>query len=274
MDMADFATVLTVSVLSLKGGVGKTTVVLGLTGAARARGLRTLVVDLDPQANATTVLDPHDVRLTTRDVLSDGRARVVTDAVAETGWGPAVSVVPSEPALERRNHPADGASGEHRLRTALNGLADVDLVLVDCPPSLGELSKNALAASDLALVVTEPTMFTLTGAQQALAAVDVVRRGFNLRLRPAGIVVNRFRARSAEHRYRLDELIAAYRGLVLDPVVPERSAIGAAQGSCVPIQAWPSPGAREVARVFSAYLDNLLAAAGSEGPLIKGGRRR
>jgi chromosome partitioning protein len=277
VDVADSATVLAVSVLSLKGGVGKTSVVLGLTGAARAKGLRTLVVDLDPQANATTVLDPQNVRFTASDVLAGGLTGVVSEAIAATAWGPAVSVVPSEPALEHRNHPGDGKSGEHRLRAALNGLAAVDLVLVDCPPSLAQLSKNALAASDLALVVTEPTMFALTGAQQALAAVDLVRRGFNLRLRPAGIVVNRFKARSAEHRYRLDELIAAYRELVLDPVVPERSAIGAAQGSCLPIQAWPSPGAREVARVFSAHLDHLLAAAGSAGPLTtigKGGRRR
>ena len=272
--MADSAGVLAVSVLSLKGGVGKTSVVLGLTGAARARGLPTLVVDLDPQANATTVLDPYEVRFTASDVIADGRAGVMVEAVSATAWGPTVSVVASEPALEHRNHPADGRAQEHRLRAAMKGMRDFDLVLVDCPPSLGELSKNALAASDLALVVTEPTMFALTGTQQALAAVDVVRRGFNLRLRAAGIVVNRFRPRSTEHRFRLDELLSAYRELVLDPVLPERSAIGAAAGSCVPIQAWPSPGAREVARIFSSYLDHLLTAAASEGPLTKGTSRR
>jgi chromosome partitioning protein len=57
-------------------------------------------------------------------------------------------------------------------------------------------------------------------------------------------------------------------------VLPDRSAIGAAEGSCVPIQAWPTPGAREVAKIFSSYLDQLLAAAGSDGPLTKGARRR
>jgi cellulose biosynthesis protein BcsQ len=62
-------------------------VVLGLTGAARARGLRTLVVDLDPQANATTVLDPADVRLTASEVLADGRARVTAEAVSTTARG-------------------------------------------------------------------------------------------------------------------------------------------------------------------------------------------
>ena len=265
---------LAVSVLSLKGGVGKTSVVLGLAGAARTRRMRILVVDLDPQANATTVLDPDEVRFTTSDVLAHGRAGMMAEAMAPTAWGPTVSVIASEPALEHRNHPADGPGQEQRLRAAMTGLEDVDLVLVDCPPSLGELSKNALVASDLAIVVTEPTMFALTSAQQALAALDVVRRGFNLRLRPAGIVVNRYRPRSAEHRYRQDELIAVYRDLVLYPVLPERSAIGAAEGSCVPIQAWPSRGAREVARIFSSYLDHLLSTANSDGPLTKGARRR
>lgn len=270
----DCANALAVSVLSLKGGVGKTSVVLGLTGAARTRGLRTLVVDLDPQANATTVLDPAEVRLTTNDVLTDGRAGVVAEAVSATAWGPTVSVVASEPGLAHRNHPAEGQPQEHRLRVAMKGIKNIDLALVDCPPNMGELSKNALAASDLALIVTEPTMFALTGAQRALAAVDAVRRAFNLRLHPAGIVVNRYRSRSAEHRYRLDELIAVYRDLVLDPVLPERSAIGAAEGSGVPIQTWPSPGAREVARIFSSYLDHLLNAAGAEGPLTRVARRR
>jgi cellulose biosynthesis protein BcsQ len=184
-------------------------------------------------------------------------------------------VIASEPALELRNHPADGSDGSHMLRTALGAVRDVDLVLVDCPPSLAGLTRNALAASDLALVVTEPTMFALAGTQQALSAIDAVRQGHNLRLRPAGILVNRYRRRSGEHRYRLDELIAAYRALVLDPVLPERSAIVQAQGACVPIQRWPSPGAREVSRIFAGYLDHLLDTADSrpDGPFLRGSAR-
>lgn len=262
---------LAVTVVSLKGGVGKTTVALGLAGAATARGLRTLLIDLDPQGNATLALDPASVDFTSSDVLADARAGVLEQAVTTTGWDERLLLVPSEPALEHRNHPESGRGGEHRLRTTMKGLTGIDLVLIDTPPSLGELTKNALAASDRAIVVTEPSAFALTGAQQALTAIDVVASGFNLRLRPAGIIVNRYRARSSEHRYRHDELVAAYGPLVLEPVLPDRSAIASAAGAHVPIQRWPSPGAREVARALSTHLAHVVASAtGPEAPLTKG----
>jgi chromosome partitioning protein len=134
-------------------------------------------------------------------------------------------------------------------------------VLVDCPPSLGELTRNALAAVRLALVVTEPSFFALPGAAAALEAVEVVRGSSNLVLRPAGVLVNRARPSTSEHAFRLAELRAAYPGLVLDATVPERTALQQAQGACVPVQAWRSPGAREVAEVYDDVLDTLLARA-------------
>lgn len=263
---------LTVSVVSLKGGVGKTTVTVGLAGAAQARGMRTVVVDLDPQANATTALAPARVEFTANDVLSDTNGLSTVDAATASGWGTEVAVVAGDPALMQRDRPEDGG-GEHRLRKALTTLDGYHIGFVDCPPSLGQLTRSALAASDLALVITEPTIFALTATTQVLDAVDDVRQRFNLRLRPAGIVVNRVRARSAEHRFRIDELLAAYRGLVLDPVLPDRSVVSRAQGSGVPVQRWPSPGAREISRVFAGYLDHLIAVAGtSAGPWPKGTR--
>jgi chromosome partitioning protein len=262
--------VLVVSVVSLKGGVGKTSVVLGLAGAGWERGLRMLVVDLDPQANASTVLDPPAVTYTTNDVLADARAGVLGDAVARSGWGPQVDVVPAEPALEHRNR-VDASTtreGALRLRIAMDGLVGYDVVLVDSPPSLGELTKNALAASHRALVVTEPTLFALHGAQQALDAVDVVRSGYNLRLRPAGIVVNRTRAQQTEHAYRLEELAAAYGELLFTPPLPDRAAVQQAEGAYVPVQAWRSAGARELGQIFEDYLDRLLTTDERAGPLV------
>lgn len=270
--MANSADVTVVSVVSLKGGVGKTSVALGLAGTSLVREMRSVVIDLDPQANATTVLDPVDVQLTSSDILGGAHSGKLKEALAKSAWGKQLRLLAGDGRLEQHNHPVDGASGEHRLRAAISSLRNADLVIIDTPPSLSELTKNALAASDLAVVVTEPTMFSLAGAQQAIDAIDAVRQSFNLRLRTAGIVVNRFRPRSAEHRYRVDELIAAYRELVFDPVLPERSAIVRAQGSCIPVQRWPSPGARETSRIFSAYLDQLLIAARSNGngPFTRG----
>lgn len=260
-----------VSVVSVKGGVGKTTVALGLAGAAMVRGLRSLVVDLDPQGNATTGLEPSKIRFTSHDVLADDAAASLADAVTPSGWGQHVDLVASEPALELLNH-VHGRGRPHRLRQAMEGLGAYDLVLLDCPPNLGELTRNALAAAHQALVVTEPSRFAVTGAQQALEAVDAVRRGFNLRLRPAGIVVNRYRPRSAEQRFRLTELTTSYGSLVLPDTVPDRSAVQQAQGAGLPIQRWRSPGAREVARVLDRHLGHVLSIDGLEGPLTKGRR--
>jgi cellulose biosynthesis protein BcsQ len=248
----------TCAVLAQKGGVGKTTTLLGLAGAAWERGLRTLVVDLDPQANATASLDPASTAYTTNDVLADARPGVASDAIVASGWGPGIDVLPSERALEHRAVP-EGRDSTLRLRIALEGVIDnYDIVLVDCPPSLGELTRNALAAVRLALVVTEPSFFALPGAAAALEAIEVVRGSNNLVLRPAGVLVNRSRPQTSEHAFRLDELRAAYPGLVLPMTVPERTALQQAQGACVPVQAWRSPGAREVADVYEDVLDVLL----------------
>jgi len=255
------------SVLSLKGGVGKTTVTLGLAGAAVTRGLRTLLVDLDPQANATVVVDPTTVQFTTNDVLADGRAGVLAQAVTHTRWSDLLDVVASERLLEHRAVPE--GEGALRLRVTMQGLAGYDLVLLDTPPALGELTRNALAASDIALVVTEPSLFALQGASQAVEAVEVMRT-YNLRLRLAGIVVNRVRPVSAEHRYRLAELALAYGDLLLQPALPDRSVVQQAAGACTPVQEWKTTGGREVSRIFDGYLQRILD-SDAAAPLLTSG---
>ncbi len=251
----------TCAVIAQKGGVGKTTTLLGIAGAAWERGLQVLVVDLDPQANATAALDPESTAYSTNDVLADARPGVAADAIVRSGWGLGVDVLPSERALEHRAVP-DGRDSALRLRIALEGVVDrYDLVLVDCPPSLGELTRNALAAVRLALVVTEPSFFALPGAAAALEAVEVVRGSSNLVLRAAGVVVNRARPQTTEHAFRLAELHDAYPDLVLPVSVPDRTAIQQAQGACVPVQAWRSAGAHEASDAYDAILDLLLARA-------------
>ncbi len=237
------------AVISLKGGVGKTSICLGLAASAWAQGHRALVIDLDPQANASAGLDPAPHEFTSNDVLADGRQGVAAEAIVGSGWGTGIDVIPGERALEHRAH-SEGPDSALRLRRALVGALDrYHTVLIDCPPSLGELTRNALAAASAALIVTEPSYFALQGAEQALETVAIARDATNLGLRPAGIVVNRVR-RSAEHAYRMDELRAAYPALVLNPPIPERAAIAASQGAAVPVTALTTPGAAETARLF------------------------
>ncbi len=244
------------AVVALKGGVGKTTVTLGLAEAAQQRGLRVLVVDLDPQANATLGLNPKTVRFTTGDVLADARDGVAADAITAGGWGPGVDLIAAEPSLEHRNRPGDSGSAL-RLRRALRGVADeYDLVLMDSPPSLGEITRNGLAAATHAVVVTEPGYFALRGAEQALEAVTVVRDHTNLRLRALGVVVNRMRRTLAEHKYRWQEIADAYPQLLVSPAIPERSIIQRAEGAGVPFREAGRSGAG-VGKVFDQVFGEL-----------------
>lgn len=253
----------TVAVLSLKGGVGKTSVVLGLAGAALSRNIRTLVVDLDPQGNCTATLDPDKTKFTLADVLADPRRSVIRDAIAPSAWGEGLEVLVGGEETEAHNRPDPDRAGLGRLDQALSKLdtmsdtAPYRLVLLDCPPSLGQLTRSALVAADRALLVTEPTIYAVAGVQRAFEAVQAERE-HNPDLQPLGVVVNRVRVRSSEHNYRINELREIFGPLVLSTVLPDRSAVQQAQGAGQSIQRWGTPGAREVAVACDVLLARLL----------------
>lgn len=263
-----------VAVLSQKGGVGKTTVCLGLAEAARQRGWRTLVIDLDPQANATDALLSEPPELTVNDVLADGRPGIAAQAVVASTWGEGLDVLPSEPSLEHRNREGTAASAA-RLRSAMGSLrTDYDVVLIDCPPSVGELTVNALTAADRAVIVTEAGFFALRGAEQALQAIVVVRDAANLNLRSAGIIVNRFRRNVREQHRRVEELRSAYPTLVLRPVLPERSAIAVAHGAGVPVQQLKNRQAKDISAAFDELIRAVAGLHGEPNPAPARPRRR
>ena len=255
-----------VAVCSLKGGVGKTSVTLGLTSAAQAAGLRTLVVDLDQQGDSTAGLDvAGEVTATLAQVVTDPRRRYLRACTLPSGWseggGPRVDVAIGGEPLARMDAVDLSSRRLTSLRTVLDKVSgDYDLVLVDCPPSLSGLTRTGLAASDRALVVTEPGVFAIAAADRALRAIHDVRTSLRPDLQPLGIVVNRVRANVGEHRYRTEELISLFGPLVLRQQIPERTALQRAQGAYAPIHAFRQAPAREIAALFDGILAQIMRA--------------
>ena len=139
-------------------------------------------------------------------------------------------------------------------------------MIIDCPPSLGQLTRSALAAADRAVLVTDPTMFAVAGVQRAFDAVQTERQRGNPDLQPLGVLINRVRPRNTEHEFRISELRELFGPLVLTGVLPDRSAIQQAQGACMPIQRWDTPGAREASAVFTLLLGRALRSEPRQDP--------
>jgi len=255
----------TVAVLSLKGGVGKTTVALGLASAALHRGARTLVIDLDPQGNATASLDPPTPEHDLDDLLRGSPGATLATATAPSAWGTGLDVLTGSDdfTLDEESGPVSSAAlvdilGAPTSDGADSPASDYDMVVLDCPPSLGPLTRNALLAASSALLVSEPTMYAIAGAGRALESIETVRAKRNPALRPAGVLVNRFRAKSYEHQFRIDELRDEFGSLVMPTAIPDRLVLQQAQGACTPIHHWNSPMAEELALTFNMVLAKIL----------------
>lgn len=210
-----------VAVVNQKGGVGKTTVTLGLASAAQAGGQRVLVVDLDPQASTSWVLgvEPGEIAESTAEILDGSSSGVVY----ESAWGDGVDLLPASQRLQLQES-GKGRSPERRLSTALESLAEeYDAVLIDCPPSLGNLTLNALTAAQHALIVVEPAALGLRGITAVADLIDDVWDSSNPSLDLTGVVVNKMPAVSAEAERRTEELTRNVgKKAVWSPAIPQR----------------------------------------------------
>lgn len=174
----------TIAVLSQKGGTGKTTTVRTLADVLRGVQVKTLAVDLDPQGNLSDYFDvPPESEPTIADVLS-GAAKA-SDAIHG-------DVIPASLNLAETELMLGGKMGrEMTLRRALMDVhKDYEIVLVDCPPSLGLLTVNALVAADYALVTAEAQYFALQGVEQAMEVIEVARDSLNDELELLGVLLN------------------------------------------------------------------------------------
>jgi chromosome partitioning protein len=203
----------TIAVLSQKGGTGKTTAVRTLTDVLRRSGVRTLAVDLDPQGNLSDYFDlPTDVEPTIADVLA-GRSSAA-EAIHE-------DIVPANLSLAEAELMLGGKMGrELTLRRALAKVGSgYDVIMIDCPPSLGLLTINALVAADSALITAEAQYFALQGVEQAMEVVELAREDLNPQLRLLGVLLNLADMRTVHSREALVSLQERFGKLVFDSVI-------------------------------------------------------
>jgi chromosome partitioning protein len=255
-----------VSVSSLKGGVGKSSVTLGIASAALQAGVPTLVVDLDPHADATTGLGVHPERgHDIGEVLRRPRRGSLERVVVASSWAvrdgrdsKALDVAPGSARSSHLDRSEYRDKDLGRLERALSGAKDYDLVLVDCPPTLSALTRTAWAASDKVLSVAEPSLFSVAGTKRTMTAIAQFEQSRTWAVPAAGVVVNKVQHSSVEHRHRLGELEELFGPLLVSPVIPDLPVWQQAQGAAWPIHRWPGPEAQDISGRYTAILRGLL----------------
>lgn len=208
-----------IAVLNQKGGVGKTTSTINLGAYFAKAGKSVLIVDFDPQGNATSGLgiDKHSLDTTMYDVLFNNAD--VSKTIQETGTDN-LFVLPANPSLASAE--VELVSQMQRELILKNILANVshDIVLIDCPPSLGLLTVNALAAANHLLIPVQAEYYALEGLSQLLSVVQRVRAGLNPGLDLLGVVVTMYDSRTSLSEQVYDELKKHFTDKLLKTVVP------------------------------------------------------
>ncbi|HZX46602.1 MAG TPA: AAA family ATPase [Clostridia bacterium] len=225
-----------IAVFNQKGGVGKTTTNVNLSACIAVRGRKVLVVDIDPQGNTTSGLgiDKKELKKTIYDVLiGEAKAEeVITQTAVEN-----LSIIPSSVQLAGAEIELTGfEEREKMLKKALEGIKDeYQYVFIDCPPSLGLLTINALTAADSVLIPIQCEYYALEGVGQLMNTIWLVQRGLNPDLKVEGVVLSMFDGRTNLSIQVVDEVKRYFKGMVYTTIIPRNVRLAEAPSYGVPI---------------------------------------
>jgi chromosome partitioning protein len=210
-----------VAIANQKGGVGKTTTAINLAAALALRGRQTLLIDLDPQANSTmSFLDMRQVSRTMYDVIAEPTGRI--EEVIVQSPVPNLSIAPARIALAKLEARLVGELDAHfRLKDRIDAVRDrFQAIVIDCPPTLGLLTVNALVAAPEVLIPIQCEYYALEGLEQLIRTVDLVRNHLNPELNISTILLTMYDARTRLASQVADEVRSHFGEKVLNSVVP------------------------------------------------------
>lgn len=226
-----------IAIVNQKGGVGKTTTAVNLTAALHELGVKVLLCDFDPQANATSGMgvDKRKIKHSVYDVVIDQVP--VRDAIVSTQFG---DVLPASSDLAGAAVELIGVEHrERQLDAALNQVKkDYDLIFVDCPPSLELLTLNGLCASDAILVPVQCEYYALEGLSDLMATLRMVKKKMNPRLDIFGVVLTMFDGRTNFSTQVAQEVRRHFPGKVFATSIPRNVRLAEAPSHGIPVTAY------------------------------------
>lgn len=247
-----------ISIFNQKGGVGKTTTNINLAAYLALKGQKVLVIDIDPQGNTSSGLgiDKENVRLTTNELLLSDE--IINDMIIPISNIDDLYIVPSN--MELAGADLELGYMENRefiLKEKLKALnIEFDFIVIDCPPSLGLLTINALTASDSVLIPMQCEYYALEGISQLIKTIQKVKKGLNKNLEVEGVVLTMFDPRRNLQLQVAEELKSYFGELVYENSIPRNIRLAEAPSHGVPIALY-DPKAKG-AEAYSDLADEFL----------------